>query len=176
MLYKLLLAFQHFILTPFFCPLGRGSLLTPACAVAEPGTDRWGLETWRVCFVPRLHSHPASSIRTACPTSLPLYHKALMRQADKPSANVKEEKVKIPLFPGCLTKPGIQALQRDTSEPPGEAARTYVLHLDFLGKEEQFWLMGGHSLPPASPRSPLRDGFSVLFSRPDHLMLSSLPK
>lgn len=99
MLYKLLLAFQHFILTPFFCPLGRGSLLTPACAVAEPGTDRWGLETWRVCFVPCLHSHPASSIRTACPTSLPLYHKALMRQADKPLLQtLRKRKLKSPSF------------------------------------------------------------------------------
>lgn len=72
MLYKLMLVFQHFILTPFFCLLGRGSLLTQACSVAEPGTDCWRLETWRVCFVPCLHNHPVSSIRTTYPTSLPL--------------------------------------------------------------------------------------------------------
>jgi len=64
----------------------------------------------------------------------------------------------------------------DSSEILFEAAHTYVLHFDFLGKEERFWHMGGHSLPPARPKFPLRDGFSLLFSGTDHLILSSLPK
>lgn len=64
-----------------------------------------------------------------------------------PSASVNEEKVKMHLIPGCLTKLGIQALptglEHDSSEILFEVAHTYFLHFDFLGKEEQFCHMGG---------------------------------
>ena len=69
-----------------------------------------------------------------------------IRQTE-PSANVNEEKVKIHLIPGCLTKLGIQALltslEHDSSEILFEVAHTYFLHFDFLGKEEQFCHMEG---------------------------------
>lgn len=163
------LVFQHFVFSVLHCPLAEGNLLPTVCSVAEPG----GLQGLLCAASPKTSPFAPSDQSTLQHKDSHWAHKSLLQ-------TLMKRKLKSTSFQaahrsrnsGPLSWPGMWLLK---------SCLKWHIPLSFtwssLMRRSSSATWGDTlRLPPANPRLPLRAGFRLLFSRPDHLILSSLPK